>query len=266
MFELNDSLSPHLVASVLKKYLRDRPFATVPYWCYRSAVLIHESLPDKNAPYSADECKNFVGNLPSEKQVLFIAVVRYLKRLAVHEPETKMGVNNLAIVFAPVLMRSRGDGLLLFSENDRQTDFLARIIDLVVCDYSSQRVFQHTSTFTHSHVQTGRALSARRGASAGAGAAARIGEAAHSRAAAREEAQAQAPRQGEGGQQLGQAPPPKAQQVEQAQQEARQQLCAATDRVHRLAAGRAVQVCHRACATRLLRPRRPVRARARGRV
>ena len=133
MFELNTTLSPHLVASVLKKYLRDRPFATVPYWCYRSAVLIHEALPDKTGEYSADECKNFVSNLPSEKQALFLAVVRYLKRLAAHEETTKMGVNNLAIVFAPVLMRSRGDGMLSFSENDRQTDFLARIIDLVVC-------------------------------------------------------------------------------------------------------------------------------------
>lgn len=78
MFDLSETLSPHLVASVLKKYLRDRPFATVPYRCYRSAMLIHESLTDKYAPFSAEECKSFVMNLPGEKQLLFITIIRFV--------------------------------------------------------------------------------------------------------------------------------------------------------------------------------------------
>ena len=47
-----------------------------------------------------------------------------------------MGISNLAIVFAPVLMRCRGDGLSLFSESDRQTDFLIRMIEVIVCVHS----------------------------------------------------------------------------------------------------------------------------------
>ena len=78
MFELSETLNPHLVASVLKKYLRDRPFATGPFRCYRSAMLIHESLTDKYAPFSAEECKSFVMNLPGEKQLLFITIARFV--------------------------------------------------------------------------------------------------------------------------------------------------------------------------------------------
>ena len=78
MFDLSETLSPHLVASVLKKYLRDRPFATVPYRCYRSAMLIHESLTDKYAPFSAEECKSFIMNIPGEKQLLFITITRFV--------------------------------------------------------------------------------------------------------------------------------------------------------------------------------------------
>ena len=157
MFELSETLSPHLVASVLKKYLRDRPFATVPYRCYRSAMLIHESLTDKYAPFSAEECKNFVMNLPGEKQLLFITIARfvsshhkhlrslciiyvhtysrnrYLKKISTFEAETKMSLDNLSIVFTPVLMRARNDSLLCITESERQKNFLSRNIDLIVC-------------------------------------------------------------------------------------------------------------------------------------
>ena len=156
MFDFDDSLNPHLVASVLKKYIRDRPFSTVPYRCYRSAILIHDSLPDKYAPFSLEECKSFIEHLPDDKQELFRMVVklviycfqfqflnilessffgvdRYLKKISEFKDQTKMGISNLAIVFAPVLMRCRGDGLSLFSESDRQTDFLIRMIEVIVC-------------------------------------------------------------------------------------------------------------------------------------
>jgi len=131
MFDFQAQMSPHLVASVLKKYIRDRPFSTVPYRCYRSAILIHDSLPDKYAPFSVDECKSFIDHLPEDKQELFRMVLKYLKKVSSFKDDTKMGMSNLAIVFAPVLMRCRGDGLSLFSESDRQTDFLIRLIEVI---------------------------------------------------------------------------------------------------------------------------------------
>ena len=80
MFELNDKLNPHLVASVLKKYLRDRPFSTVPYRCFRSAVLLHDALPDKEkfGPFSIDECRSFIEHLPEDKQELFRLIIRFV--------------------------------------------------------------------------------------------------------------------------------------------------------------------------------------------
>jgi len=131
LFDFHAELNPHLVASVLKKYIRDRPFATVPYRCYRSAILRHDSLPDKYAPFTVEECKAFIESLPDDKPQLFRLVVKNLKKLSVHKEQTKMGVSNLAIVWAPVLMRCHGDGLSLFSESDRQTDFLIRIIEII---------------------------------------------------------------------------------------------------------------------------------------
>jgi len=131
MFEFKTGLNPHLVASVLKKYIRDRPFSTVPYRCYRSAILIHDALPDKYAPFSVEECKAFIDSLPDDKPDLFRLVVSSLKKVSVYKEQTKMGLSNLAIVWAPVLMRCHGDGLSLFSESDRQTDFLIRIMELI---------------------------------------------------------------------------------------------------------------------------------------
>ena len=78
MFDFEDTLNPHLVASVLKKYIRDRPFSTVPYRCYRSAILIHDSLPDKYAPFSTEECKSFIEHLPDDKQDLFRTVMKFV--------------------------------------------------------------------------------------------------------------------------------------------------------------------------------------------
>jgi len=131
LFDFNAELNPHLVASVLKKYIRDRPFATVPYRCYRSAILKHDSLPDKYAPFSVEECKAFIDSLPDDKPDLFRLVVCYLKKVSAFKEQTKMSDSNLAIVWAPVLMRCRGDGLSLFSESDRQTDFLTRMIEVI---------------------------------------------------------------------------------------------------------------------------------------
>ena len=105
MFELSETLNPHLVASVLKKYLRDRPFATVPYRCYRSAMLIHESLTDKYAPFSAEECKSFVMNLPGEKQLLFITIARFVFFFFFH-PDIK----------------NKGETLLWFTVPSAKTD------------------------------------------------------------------------------------------------------------------------------------------------
>jgi len=131
LLDLKAELNPHLVASVLKKYIRDRPFATVPYRCYRSAVLKHDSLPDKYVPFSVEECKAFIDSLPDDKPDLFRLVVTNLKKLSAFQEKTKMGMSNLAIVWAPVLMRCHGDGLSAFSESDRQTDFLIRIIEVI---------------------------------------------------------------------------------------------------------------------------------------
>ena len=158
LLDLKAELNPHLVASVLKKYIRDRPFATVPYRCYRSAVLKHDSLPDKYVPFSVEECRAFIDSLPDDKPDLFRVVVtfvslscglviirliiiilwffvyhRNLKKLSAFQEKTKMGMSNLAIVWAPVLMRCHGDGLSAFTESDRQTDFLIRIIEVIVC-------------------------------------------------------------------------------------------------------------------------------------
>lgn len=44
-----------------------------------------------------------------------------------------MSLDNLSIVFTPVLMRARNDSLLCITESDKQKNFLYRNIELIVC-------------------------------------------------------------------------------------------------------------------------------------
>lgn len=58
---------------------------------------------------------------------------RYLKKISAFEGVTKMSLDNLSIVFTPVLMRARNDSLLCITESDKQKNFLYRNIELIVC-------------------------------------------------------------------------------------------------------------------------------------
>ena len=91
-----------VLASLFKALLRDSPAPVVPADAYRRIVR-----PDVVAALTADNfCRLVVDQLaPACHRSLFVFVVGYVRALAAHAAATRMGVDNLAVIFAPCLLR-----------------------------------------------------------------------------------------------------------------------------------------------------------------
>lgn len=126
--EFGPTSAPHTVASSLKYYLRERTFPVIPYRCFKSALQRHAKLKAKMAEYSPDECRQFIESLPSEKRSTLVYLLRFMIKVAEHSGHNKMGLSNLAIVWGPVLMKTRVQGLDSLSESECQVELLSSLL------------------------------------------------------------------------------------------------------------------------------------------
>jgi hypothetical protein len=87
----------HVVATVLKKWLRDRSEVLIPPDVYDEAVLAGKAASCDDAAISC-----VVAMLPHENRRIVVELLAFLQRI--DTAQTKMSASNLGIIFAPCLM------------------------------------------------------------------------------------------------------------------------------------------------------------------
>eukprot|EP00020_Sapocribrum_chincoteaguense_P004300 CAMPEP_0170741628 /NCGR_PEP_ID=MMETSP0437-20130122/6323_1 /TAXON_ID=0 /ORGANISM="Sexangularia sp." /LENGTH=1549 /DNA_ID=CAMNT_0011080217 /DNA_START=1 /DNA_END=4650 /DNA_ORIENTATION=- len=100
-----DTSSPHLVAGLLKLWLRQLPEPVVPYDRYSEWLSTSVSATD--AAHAMSTVDWLVGRLPAVSRQLFALFAPLWGALVMHEAETRMTAANLCVVFCPVLLRAR---------------------------------------------------------------------------------------------------------------------------------------------------------------
>jgi predicted nucleic acid-binding Zn-ribbon protein len=101
----SDNSPPHLVAGLLKLWLRQLPEPVVPYDRYSEWLSTAISATD--ASHAMATVDWLVGRLPPISRQLFALFAPLWGALVVNEAETRMNAANLCVVFCPVLLRGR---------------------------------------------------------------------------------------------------------------------------------------------------------------
>ena len=130
--------SPHVPAALLKAWLRDLSVPLIPATLYAQSIELGKLSPssffeDSNTMHLA-ALTQLVSNLPVlNRRVLYVLLV-FLCRLS--EPQwveaSRMSVMNLAIVFAPGLLRNDGvDAAAMMRDSRYGCQFVAHLIEMV---------------------------------------------------------------------------------------------------------------------------------------
>ena len=102
---LNQVEDPHSVAGLLKLYFRESPKPLLTFELY------DEFIACAGMTSNEEECKNrlreLISQLPIENQKTLHKLVVFLNKVAEFKAENKMDIANLAIVFAPSLLRKK---------------------------------------------------------------------------------------------------------------------------------------------------------------
>ena len=86
------------LASLLKMWVRDLPEPIIPF---------EYSGPDLFNAFLQGRIIEYVSSMPRLHSLTLAYLIGFLQELALHEDKTKMGASNLAIVFAPNIIREK---------------------------------------------------------------------------------------------------------------------------------------------------------------
>lgn len=105
--DFNDSVSPHTVASLLKKFFRDLPEPVIPQDDHDKCIEIVDL---KDNSKKIEEFTQLISKMNEPYQSTLKKVLEFLYRVQLHSEYNKMNCTNLGIVFGPVLMRVGAHG------------------------------------------------------------------------------------------------------------------------------------------------------------
>jgi len=107
--------NPHVIASLMKLYFRELPeplFTFTSYDSFLSAVV------EDDDTKTVQNVKQILKTLPEPNRVVIRYLFEFLHRVTQNAEVNKMHANNLAIVFAPTLLRSSDPTSLISSSSD----------------------------------------------------------------------------------------------------------------------------------------------------
>ncbi|XP_051959152.1 rho GTPase-activating protein 22-like [Xyrauchen texanus] len=104
--QFDSNTDVHTVASLLKLYLRELPEPVIPY-CKYDDFLTCAQLLAKDEEEGIQELGKLVKTLPAANFNLLKYICKFLDEVQSHSNENKMGVQNLATVFGPNILRPK---------------------------------------------------------------------------------------------------------------------------------------------------------------
>jgi len=97
----------HDAGGVLKQYLRRLPEPLIPFDFYARFIQIAQQY--KASAERNPQFRDLLKQIPKENYVLLCRLCRFLLSVSQHKDVNKMSPDNLAIVFAPNLLRPKED-------------------------------------------------------------------------------------------------------------------------------------------------------------
>jgi hypothetical protein len=110
----HNDLDVHTVACLLKMYLRELPVPVIIPRYYSTYLKVYQN-PDPKQRLT--NFRKLVLGLPKANRVLLITTMEYLHLVAANQPVNKMSTLNLALIFAPNLMRAEKETLTSIMED-----------------------------------------------------------------------------------------------------------------------------------------------------
>jgi len=101
-FNLEDEEDPHLIAVLLKKYLRELPDPLFTFELYTCFIAIWNINDDK---IRFGKIKDIIGMLPDMNKHFVKYILDFVAEVASHSAINKMDLHNLSLIFGPILLR-----------------------------------------------------------------------------------------------------------------------------------------------------------------
>ena len=114
------------VAGLFKLYVRELPSPPVPYDLYPFFISLDIASDER---YMIEFARALIRDIPVYKQCLLKAIFPFMKKVASFEATSKMSASNVAIVFAPNLLRARNETPMeALANTQRVTESVANLI------------------------------------------------------------------------------------------------------------------------------------------
>jgi hypothetical protein len=113
---------PHICASVFKLWLRELADPIIPDDIYEKCVSLCAD---------PEQCVQLAKSLPDDNRIILNFVIHFLSRLCEEEvtKKTKMNIENLAVVFAPNILRNRStDPMAIMRNSNSEKQFVKTLV------------------------------------------------------------------------------------------------------------------------------------------
>eukprot|EP01083_Nonionella_stella_P063707 165550_1 len=128
-----DTKDPHVAACLLKDWLRGLKDSLIPQSHYDMAIQMA-----KKHEVKQESLEVFLSQLPEVNRETLKYLVRFLKDLMHQDnvPKTRMGLENVAIVFAPTILKCpHTDAKLLLANSRHEKDFTIELLNNLETDH-----------------------------------------------------------------------------------------------------------------------------------
>lgn len=126
----------HVMATILKFFLRELPEPLLTYDCYDTLLHATELQDEEDQLHTIF---SIIKGIPKLNFYLLERLVFHMVRVAQHEEHNRMSANALAIVFAPCILRSQRSQTVQDSLNDVAKQTMVRL------HKSFYHIYEHTS-------------------------------------------------------------------------------------------------------------------------
>ncbi|MES1911576.1 MAG: hypothetical protein MHM6MM_003989 [Cercozoa sp. M6MM] len=136
-----EKVSPHVPAALLKEFLRELKEPPIVFEQYRNALALgQKDQEDTDLVAKERQLRALFEALPAPNQALLRCVMSLCSKVAAAEKVTRMTAENLAIVFAPGLLRDPSGSLQAMLQNTPfETGFVAYMFNTMMSECASTR-------------------------------------------------------------------------------------------------------------------------------
>lgn len=122
-------VDPHTSAGALKLYLRELPDPVFTYDLYEEFIAVGRSTLSVSYDAMNSQLQPLLERLPPHNRSTLDTILKHLYRVSTFEPQNKMSIQNMAVIFGPTLIRPPPDNLEQLVGN---TEIHCKIVEVLL--------------------------------------------------------------------------------------------------------------------------------------